>query len=121
MGRPTRPLHHAGNHGTFERRSLRQAARRGRLTTRPDLPETSSGPPLLHHAEGHDPPTAVTTSVLAPELHFRGLGDSAVVHHSEWSLFGLEPADVLQELKRLALRGEIIVQSSFTTSGSISA
>src|SRR5215216_1315036 len=55
MGRPTRPLHDAGNHGTFERRSLRQAARRGRLTTRPDLPETWSGPALLHHAEGHDP------------------------------------------------------------------
>ena len=35
MGRPTRPLHDPGNHGTFERRSLRQAARRGRLTSRP--------------------------------------------------------------------------------------
>jgi hypothetical protein len=34
------------------------------------------------------------------------------VHHSEWGLFGFEPADVLQELKRLALRGEIIVQSA---------
>jgi hypothetical protein len=56
--------------------------------------------------------TPVTTSVLAHELHFRGLSDSAVVHHSDWSLFGLEPADVLQELKRLALRGEIIVQSA---------
>ena len=56
--------------------------------------------------------TPVTTSVLAHELHFRGLGDSAVVHHPEWCLFGLEPADVLQELKRLALRGEIIVQSA---------
>jgi hypothetical protein len=56
--------------------------------------------------------TPVTTSVLAHELHFRGLGDSAVVHHPEWGLFGLEPPDVLQELKRLALRGEIIVQSA---------
>jgi hypothetical protein len=56
--------------------------------------------------------TPVTTSVLAHELHFRGLGDGTVVHHSDWGLFGLEPADVLQELKRLALRGEIIVQSA---------
>ncbi len=56
--------------------------------------------------------TPVMTSVLAHELHFRGLGDSAVVHHPEWGLFGLEPADVLQELRRLALRGEIIVQSA---------
>ena len=54
----------------------------------------------------------LTASVLAHELHFRGLGDSAVVHHSDWRLFGLEPVDVLQELKRLALRGEIIVQSA---------
>jgi Putative inner membrane protein (DUF1819) len=56
--------------------------------------------------------TPIATSVLAHDLHFRGLGDSAVVHHAEWGLFGLEPADVLQELKRLALRGEIIVQSA---------
>jgi hypothetical protein len=56
--------------------------------------------------------TPVTTSVLAHDLHFRGLGDSALVHHAEWGLFGLEPTDVLQELKRLALRGEIIVQSA---------
>jgi hypothetical protein len=56
--------------------------------------------------------TPLTTSVLAHDLHFRGAGDSAVVHHSDWGLFGLEPADVLQELKRLALRGEIIVQSA---------
>ena len=34
------------------------------------------------------------------------------MQHSDWELFGLEPADVLQELKRLALRGEIIVQSA---------
>ena len=54
------------------------------------------------------------TSILAHDLHFRGLDDRAVMHHSEWSLFGLEPADVLQELKRLALRGEIIVQSAAT-------
>jgi hypothetical protein len=54
----------------------------------------------------------ITTSVLAHDLHFMGLGDSGVVHHAEWGLFGLESADVLQELKRLALRGEIIVQAA---------
>ena len=32
VGRPTRPLHDPGNHRTIERGSLRQAARRGRLT-----------------------------------------------------------------------------------------
>jgi hypothetical protein len=56
--------------------------------------------------------TTATASVLAHDLHFRGLGDGTVVNHVDWSLVGLEPADVLQELKRLALRGEIIVQSA---------
>lgn len=56
--------------------------------------------------------SAATTAALAYDLHFRGVGDSAVAHHSDWGLFGLEPADVLQELKRIALRGEIIVQSA---------
>src|SRR4051812_3322562 len=73
MGRPTRPLHDAGNHGTFERRSLRQAARRGRLPTRPDLPETWSGPALLHHAEGHDPAIFVIVSVVSAWVRFRAL------------------------------------------------
>ena len=58
--------------------------------------------------------TPVTASVFAHDLHFRGLGDGALLHRAEWVLFGLEPADVLQELKRLALRGEIIVQSAAT-------
>jgi Putative inner membrane protein (DUF1819) len=56
--------------------------------------------------------TPITTSVLAHDLHFRGLGDGAVVHDAEWGLFGLGPTEVLQELKRLALRGEIIVQAA---------
>jgi hypothetical protein len=56
--------------------------------------------------------TPATASVLAHDLHFRGVGDSAIVHHSDWGLFGLEPTDVLHKLKRLALRGEIIVQSA---------
>ena len=39
----------------FEPRSLCQAARRCRLTYRPDPPETASDPALLHHHRGHDP------------------------------------------------------------------
>lgn len=54
----------------------------------------------------------VTTSLLAHDLHFRGLGDSAVLHHPDWSIFGLASDEVLQELKRLALRGTLIVQSA---------
>jgi hypothetical protein len=56
-------------------------------------------------------PTAA--SVLAHDLHFMGLGDNTLVRSPDWNLFGLpEPEDVLAELKRLALRGEVIVQSA---------
>jgi hypothetical protein len=56
--------------------------------------------------------TPLATSLLAHDLHFRGLTDQAVVHHADWSLFGLDAADVRQEMKRLALRGRMIVQSA---------
>lgn len=49
---------------------------------------------------------------LAYDLHFAGHGDNRIIHHEDWALFGLEPDDVLEELKRLALRGFFIVQSA---------
>lgn len=55
------------------------------------------------------PPVA---SILAHDLHFAGLGDNAVVRSEDWALFGLETDDVVGELKRLSLRGEMIVQSA---------
>lgn len=51
-------------------------------------------------------------ALLAYELHFKGLGDNAVLRSPDWELFGLEAEDVLAELKRLALRGGLIVQSA---------
>src|SRR4051794_10395636 len=48
MGSPTRPLYDPGNDGTVERRSLRQAAHRGRLT----LPASPAG--------NHERPRALT-------------------------------------------------------------
>jgi hypothetical protein len=54
----------------------------------------------------------ITICLLAYDLHFKGLTDNAVVGHDNWRLFGLDQADVLQELKQLALRGRIIVQSA---------
>jgi hypothetical protein len=47
---------------------------------------------------------------LAYDLHLAGNGDNRVIHHPEWQLFGLEPADVLSELKRLSRKGLFIVQ-----------
>jgi hypothetical protein len=56
-----------------------------------------------------------TSSILVHDLHFRGLGDSSILHHSDWGIFGLESGEVLQELKRLALRGTLIVQTAAST------
>jgi hypothetical protein len=56
--------------------------------------------------------TPTVASILAHDLHFRGLGANALLQNPDWGLFGLEADDVLGELKRLSLRGELIVQSA---------
>ncbi len=47
---------------------------------------------------------------LAHELHFAGVGDNALLTHEDWKLFGLAREDVLEEIKRLSLKGLLIVQ-----------
>lgn len=59
-------------------------------------------------------PALLVSSFLAHDLHLKGFGDNAVLNHEDWQLFGFEPEDVLAELKQLALRGEMIVQSAST-------
>jgi len=49
-------------------------------------------------------------AVLAYDLHCAGLGDNRLLGDPDWALFGLAPEDVLDELKRLALKGALIVQ-----------
>jgi hypothetical protein len=49
---------------------------------------------------------------LAYELKFSGLGDNQIVSHSDWALFGLERADVRDQLKRLSLQGLLIFQAA---------
>jgi hypothetical protein len=49
---------------------------------------------------------------LAYELKFSGLGDNQIVSHPDWSLFGLEQADVKDQLKRMSLQGLLIFQSA---------
>lgn len=51
-------------------------------------------------------------TVLAYDLHHKGHGDNAVLSHQDWALFGMERDDVLDEMKRLALKGLLIVQSA---------
>jgi hypothetical protein len=52
----------------------------------------------------------ILSAFLAYDLHFDGLGDNAVISHSDWELFGLQPKDVRDELKRLSFKGFLIVQ-----------
>jgi hypothetical protein len=55
---------------------------------------------------------ATTSVYLAYDLHFHGVGDNALLTHQDWALFGLERADVLEELRRMALQKWVIVQSA---------
>ena len=49
---------------------------------------------------------------LAHELHFAGVGDNGLLAHEDWQLFGLAREDALEEIKRLSLKGRLIVQSA---------
>lgn len=53
-----------------------------------------------------------TAAYLAYELHFAGVGDNALLIHKDWQLFGLAREDVLEEIKRLSLKGLLIVQAA---------
>ena len=54
--------------------------------------------------------STIATAYLAYELHFAGLGDNAVLMHEDWQLYGLDREDVLAEIKRLSLKGVLLVQ-----------
>jgi hypothetical protein len=49
---------------------------------------------------------------LAYDLHFSGLGSLGVIQHPDWSLFGLEPQEVIDQLRTLSHDGHLLVQSS---------
>lgn len=49
---------------------------------------------------------------LSHDLHFAGLGDNAMLAHEDWALFGLNRFDALDEIKRLSLKGLLIVQAA---------
>jgi hypothetical protein len=60
-------------------------------------------------------PFRISSSVaayLAYELHFCGVGDNALLTHEDWRLFGLAREDVLEEMKRLSLKGLLIIQAA---------
>lgn len=51
-------------------------------------------------------------TILAYERHFAGLGDNRLIADPDWALFGLASEDVIVELKQLALKGQLILQSA---------
>jgi hypothetical protein len=55
---------------------------------------------------------STVAAYLAYDLHGAGLGDNSIIGHEDWALFGLERTDVRDELKRLALKGYVIVQAA---------
>lgn len=56
--------------------------------------------------------STITAAYLAYDLHFSNIGDNALLAHPDWKLFGLGREDVLEELKRLSLKGILIVQAA---------
>jgi len=52
------------------------------------------------------------SAYLVYELKFSGLGDNQIVTSSDWELFGMERADVRDQLKRLSLQGLLIFQAA---------
>ena len=56
--------------------------------------------------------SSMTSAYLAYELHFQGYGDNAILNHDDWKVFGLDRDDVLEVMKRLSLKGLIIIQSA---------
>lgn len=56
--------------------------------------------------------TSLAVAYLAYELHFSGIGDKAILLNEDWQLFGLAREDVLDELKRLSLKGLLIFQAA---------
>jgi hypothetical protein len=54
----------------------------------------------------------IASTYLAYDLHFSGVGDNALLTHPDWQLFGLAREDVLDELKKISLKGHLIVQAA---------
>ena len=49
--------------------------------------------------------------ILAYELHLSGIAENHILTHEDWMLFGMDRFDVVNDIKRLALQGLVLVQS----------
>jgi bacteriophage exclusion system BrxA-like protein len=50
--------------------------------------------------------------ILAYDLHLQGIADNNLINHPDWKLFGLQPEDVRDELKRLSVHKFWIIQTA---------
>jgi len=55
---------------------------------------------------------ACVVVILAYELHLQGIADNNLINHPDWQLFGLQPEDVRDELKRLSVHKFWIIQTA---------
>jgi len=53
---------------------------------------------------------AGTTLFLAHEIHFADFSDNSILDSPDWKLFGLQRADIVRQLERVAQRGHFIIQ-----------
>jgi len=52
------------------------------------------------------------TVILAYDLHLQGIANNNLINHPDWLLFGLQPEDVRDELKRLSVHKFWIIQTA---------
>ena len=50
--------------------------------------------------------------ILAYDLHLQRIADNNLINHPDWQLFGLQPEDVREELKRLSVHKFWIIQTA---------
>jgi hypothetical protein len=50
--------------------------------------------------------------ILAYDLHLQSIADNNLINHPDWQLFGLQPEDVRDELKRLGVNKFWIIQTA---------
>jgi hypothetical protein len=50
--------------------------------------------------------------ILAYDLHLQGIADNNLINHPDWQLFGLQPEDVRDDLKRLSVHKFWIIQTA---------
>jgi len=50
--------------------------------------------------------------ILSYDLHLQGIADNNLINHPDWQLFGLQPEDVRDELKRLGVHKFWIIQTA---------